>query len=328
MKAWSIKKPGGREQLRMEERDKPVPAEDDILIEVKAVGINRTDIMTRENHTFEAPYPVLGVEISGVVVENRSLSSSIEVGTRVAGIVNRGGCAEYVIMPADRVMVLPDSLSFEEAAGIPEVFLTAYQTLYWLGELEHKERVLIHAAGSGVGTAAIQLAHQLSQAIIFATAGHVDKLKTAKELGADILINYKQESFDKVVLQETSGQGTDVILDFVGASYWRQNLKSCALDARWVLIGVLGGWNVERVSLIELMQRRIALKGTLLTPRSDAYKAKLTQEFSRNVLPLFESGQLKPLIHSVLSFSDLPEAHRQMEENENTGKIILSMGKD
>ncbi|TVP91917.1 NAD(P)H-quinone oxidoreductase [Alkalibacterium sp.] len=324
MKAWTITEPGGREVLKQKEFPEPSPKRGELLIQVKAAGINRTDTLTRQNTSLSSPYPILGVEVSGVVVANHSSDWTLEVGTRVAGLVNHGGCGEYVTMPANRAIKLPDSLSFEEGAAIPEVFLTAYQTLYLLGELKEKESVLIHAAGSGVGTAAVQLARQLSDATIYATAGKPEKLKMADSLGADVLINYREANFDEVIMEESNGRGVDVILDFVGASYWDMNLASCALDARWILIGTLGGATVERVLLAELMKKRIALEGTLLTPRSDDYKAQLTKEFSKEALPLFNDGRLKPVIHSILGFDELPEAHRQMEENENVGKIILS----
>ncbi|WP_423188443.1 NAD(P)H-quinone oxidoreductase [Alkalibacterium sp. f15] len=327
MKAWTIEKPGNREVLKLQEYITPVPKEGELLLEVKAAGINRTDILTRGNESLEAPYPILGIEVSGVVIENRSTDPELNAGTRVCGLVNHGGYSEYVTMPADRAIILPDNLSFEEGAAIPEVFLTAYQTVYWLGELKEKEKILIHAAGSGVGTAAIQLASQLSQAAIFATAGHSDKLEKAKELGAHVLINYKKEAFDKRVSELTENSGVDVILDFVGASYWEMNLASCAVDARWILIGTLGGTSVENVSLIELIKKRVALRATLLTPRSDAYKAQLTQEFSQIAMPLFEEKKISPVIHSVVPFDELPEAHRMMEDNENIGKIILKVKK-
>lgn len=325
MKAWSFRKPGSRENLQIKEIEKPVPIEGELLIEVKAAGINRTDVLTRQNTSLNEPYPVLGVEVSGVVKENRSTDPKLNAGTRVCGLVNHGGYGEYVTMPADRAMILPEELSFEEGAAIPEVFLTAYQTVYWLGELKEKEKILIHAAGSGVGTAAIQLASQLSQATIFATAGQTHKLEKAHKLGAHVLINYKEEAFDEKVSKVTENSGVDVVLDFVGASYWEKNLASCAVDARWVLIGTLGGAMVENLSLGDLMKKRIALKGTLLTPRSDEYKAKLTQEFEEIAMPLFAEERIKPVIHTIIPFEDLPEAHRIMEENENTGKIILKV---
>lgn len=331
MKAWTVKKPGGIEQLEMVERPIPEAKADEILIKVEATAINRTDIITRERADLTAPYPILGVEVSGVVEQEASGYPELTKGTRVAGIVNRGAYAEYAVMPADRAIILPDSLSLIEGAAIPEVFLTAYQTIFWLGGLKLDDKkgqktILIHAAGSGVGTAAIQLAsRKIGGANIIATAGSDRKLALAKELGASVTINYRKEDFAERVLEETDGQGVDLILDFVGASYWEQNLKSVAVDGRWVLIGMLGGAEVEKMSISQLMQKRVSLHATLLTPRSDAYKAELTKEFTKIILPFFEEDIVQPIIHSVLSFEDLPEAHRQMEADENTGKIILTV---
>lgn len=320
---WTINQPGGREQLLRKEKKQPSPKEGEILIEVKAAGVNRTDILTRENKSLSEPYPILGVEVSGVVVENNSERTDLTIGTRVAGLVNRGGYADYAVMPADRAFELPKSLLFEEGAAIPEVFITAYQTLYWLGDLQPTENVLIHAGGSGVGTAAIQLAKQLTEAKVFTTASQQKKLDICRQLGADVLINYREKDFDEVILNETNGYGVDVILDFVGASYWERNYNSCAVDARWILIGTLGGADVENLSIIDLMRKRISLKGTLLTPRSDEYKAQLTKEFVQRAMPFFEKGLIRPIVHSIVPFEEVPEAHRMMEDNENIGKIIL-----
>lgn len=329
MKAWTIKGPGGIEQLELVERPIPIPTKEEVLIKVEATAINRTDIITRENKDLRSPYPILGVEVSGIVVQESPNYPSLTKGTRVAGIVNQGSYAEYAVMPANRAIVLPDSMSSIEGAAIAEVFLTAYQTMFWLGEVQRGETILIHAAGSGVGTAAIQLAGaKIAGAKVIATAGSDRKLSLAKELGAEVAINYKKEDFAERVLEETDGRGVDLILDFVGASYWKQNLKSAAIDARWILIGTLGGSELAKLSLFELMKKRISLHATLLTPRSDEYKAELTKEFVKVILPFFEEDIIQPIIHSVLSFGDLPEAHRQMEDNENAGKIILTVGED
>lgn len=239
------------------------------------------------------------------------------------GLVNGGGYAEYAVMPANRALKIPDNLSFEEAAAIPEVFLTAYQTLYWIGKLKRHETVLIHAGASGVGTAAIQLAKQVSDAKVIVTAGSKEKLEFCKQLGADTLINYKEQSFDEEVLQATDGEGVDVILDFIGASYWEKNLASIKKAGRWVLIGVLGGGVVEKVNLMELMAKYVQLSGTLLTPRSDEYKADLTKEFAEVVMPHLERGNIKPIIDTVFPIEEVATAHNYMEENRNIGKIIL-----
>ncbi|MDN6195553.1 MAG: NAD(P)H-quinone oxidoreductase [Atopostipes suicloacalis] len=326
MRAWTVKKPGGIEELEIVERPIPKPKENELLIKVEAFAINRTDIITRENEGLTPPYPILGIEVSGIVEKESSAYPNIPKGTRVAGIVNQNAYAEYALMPADRAIIIPDSLSVIEGAAIPEVFLTAYQAMFRLGEIKRGETVLIHAAGSGVGTAAIQLAgRKIAGAKVIATAGSDRKLALAKELGAKRTINYRKEDFAEEVLEETEGRGVDLILDFVGASYWEQNIKSAAPDANWILLGTLGGAEVKNVSLSQLMNKRLTLHASLLTPRSDKYKAKLTEEFSKRILPFFEEDIIQPIIHSVLSFENLPEAHRQMEANENTGKIIITV---
>lgn len=328
MKAVSIKKPGSAAELTMDERKKPMPQEGELLVKVKATAINRTDIMKRENQQLQSPYPILGVEMAGVVEENNSSDKNFTPGTRVASLVNEGSYAEYVTVPAERAIVLPDEISFVEGTAIPEVFLTAYQTLYWLGELKQGETVLIHAGGSGVGTAAIQLAKQLTGAKVITTAGSAEKLDFCKKLGADETINYKTEDFSERVLELTDGKGVDLILDFIGASYWEKNLKSIKVDGRWILIGVLGGATVENVNLGALLGKRVSLIGTLLTPRSDEYKAELTHEFAEKALPLFAADKIHPIVDRVFPFEEAADAHRYMEDNKNTGKIILSLEKE
>lgn len=304
--------------------EKPTPQDDELLIKVKAAAVNRTDILNRKSKTSYMDLPILGVEVAGVV-EDAGADTNVEKGTPVMGLVNGGAYAEYVTMPADRAIMIPENLSFTEAAAIPEVFLTAYQTLFWLGKLQERETVLIHAGGSGVGTAAIQLAKQLKKANVITTAGSLEKLQFCHSLGADTTINYKEQDFAEVVNNVTDKQGANVILDFIGAPYWEKNLASISVDGRWVLIGVLGGNTVEKVKLMDLMKKRIELTGTLLTPRSNQYKADLTKDFSEQALPLFASGELKPIVDTVFPLEEVQQAHEHMEANKNIGKIILSV---
>lgn len=324
MKAIGLKQPGGAEQLEWVDRPLPELNPGDLLIKVAAAGVNRTDILTRERPTDRPEAVRIGIEVAGTVVDTNG-DSHFAKGDRVAGLVNGGGYAEYVTMPSDRAIRIPDRLSFEEAAAIPEVFLTAYQTLFWLGQLKDKETVLIHAGGSGVGTAAIQLAKQLKHATVIVTAGSTEKLDFCKSLGADIGINYKEVDFDKEVQKITDGAGVDLILDFVGASYWKKNAASLKTDGRWVLIGTLGGFEVGQVNLLELIQKRIQLTGTLLTPRSDDYKARLTKDFLADAFPLFERGLVKPIIDTTFPMAEAGSAHKHMEANKNIGKIILTL---
>lgn len=324
MKAIIVKQPGGAEQLQIEEYVKPIPKDGELLIKVKAAAVNRTDIVNRESSSGYLNNPILGVEVAGTV-EKAGAGAKTAVGTNVMGLVNGGGYAEYVVMPDDRAMVIPKNLSFEEAAAIPEVFLTAYQTLFWIGQLREGENVLIHAGGSGVGTAAIQLAKQIGQANVITTAGSKEKLDFCRSLGADACINYKEQNFDEEVLNTTKNQGVDLILDFIGASYWRKNLASIKVDGRWVLIGILGGAEIEKFNLMDVISKRIQLTGTLLTPRSDEYKTALTSEFSSKTLELFRNNKLRPVVDHVFAFDQIKQAHEHMENNKNIGKIIIKV---
>lgn len=324
MKGVIVNKPGGPEKLEITDLPIPQPQTGELLIEVHAAAVNRMDIVMREGKAGYATNPILGVEVAGTVVEVNG-DSSFAVGDKVMGLVNGGGYAEYAVMPSDRAIPVPDSFSFAEAAAIPEVFLTAYQTLYWIGKLQQGETVLIHAGASGVGTAAIQLAKQISNATVIVTAGSAKKLEFCRGLGADVLINYKEQSFDEEVLRVTNGQGADVILDFVGADYWEKNLASIKKEGRWVLIGVLGGVKVPQVNLFALMSKCVQLTGTVLTPRSDEYKARLTQDFVANVLNNFNNGSIKPIVDTIFRLDQVSDAHVHMEENRNTGKIILQV---
>ncbi|PKR85680.1 NAD(P)H-quinone oxidoreductase [Heyndrickxia camelliae] len=326
MKAVIVDKPGGPEQLKIVEMPTPKPKKGELLIKVETAAINRTDIITREGKAGYALNPILGVEIAGTVAETNG-NDTFSIGDRVMGLVNGGGYAEYAVMPADRAMKIPDTLSFEEATGIPEVFLTAYQTLYWIGKLQKQETVLIHAGASGVGTAAIQLAKILSNAKVIVTAGSKRKLEFCRTLGADILINYKEQSFEEEVLKATNGNGVDLILDFIGADYWEKNLASIKQEGRWVLIGILGGSEVEKMNLFSLMSKCVQITGTLLTPRSDEYKAQLTQEFMETVAPYIERKEIMPVIDEAFSLDMVQAAHQHMEDNKNIGKIILKINK-
>ncbi|MDO3410923.1 NAD(P)H-quinone oxidoreductase [Saccharibacillus sp. CPCC 101409] len=324
MKAIMIEQQENGNRLQLQNHPAPEPAAGELLIKVHAAAVNRTDIVTREGRSGYAVNPILGVEIAGVV-EQADGESDFAPGDRVMGLVNGGGYAEYAVMPADRAMKIPAAYSFEQAAAVPEVFLTAYQTLYWLGRLQPNESVLIHAGASGVGTAAIQLAKKLSGAQVIVTAGSQDKLDFCRELGADVGIDYKKQSFDEEVLAATNGRGVDLILDFVGADYWDKNLASVAKEGRWVLIGILGGAQVERVNLFALMSKCVQLTATLLTPRSDEYKARLTSDFVRDVMPYMETGEIKPIIDTVFPLAEAMEAQRHMEDNRNIGKIVLKV---
>ncbi|MGG1659813.1 NAD(P)H-quinone oxidoreductase [Brevibacillus sp. NRS-1366] len=326
MKAIIVKQPGGPEVLQIVDIPTPVPGDGDLLVRVQAGAVNRTDILARKGATsdFKKETARLGVEIAGIVEQVGNQVATWKPGNKVMGLVS-GGYAEYAIIPANRAMPIPEPLGFVEAAAIPEVFLTAYQTLFWIGKLKENETVLIHAGASGVGTAAIQLAKKVAKATVIVTAGSAEKLAFCKELGADYAINYKERSFEEEVERLTNGQGVHLILDFIGASYWKRNIQSASMDGRIVLIGILGGRETEPIDLMVLMGKRLQVTGTLLTPRSDEYKAELSQEFAQKILPLFTTGEIKPIIDRVYPLEEMSLAHIRMEENQNIGKLVFGI---
>jgi tumor protein p53-inducible protein 3 len=311
-------------QMYIGETEKPTISGDELLIKVKATALNRADLLQKRGN-YPPPKgasPVLGLEMSGVVEEVGKNVKGWQKGDRVCALLPGGGYAEYAAIPSEMAIPIPDSLSFEEGAAIPEVFLTAYLNLFQLGECTVGETVLIHAGASGVGTAAIQLVREAG-ATSFVTAGTQEKREFCLSLGADTAIDYKADPFAPKVKEATNGKGVNLILDFIGAPYWEQNIDSLALDGRLVLIGAMGGAKVKDVNLGKLLFRRLKVIGTALRSRPVADKIGLTKRFSEFALPRFADGRLKPIIDSTWNWKDVNEAHEHMEQNKNTGKIVL-----
>jgi putative PIG3 family NAD(P)H quinone oxidoreductase len=324
MKAIIIKEYGNVDQLNIGEYPTPQPQQHDVLIRVETCGINRADILQRKGKYPPPPgtSPLLGLEAAGVVERCGSQCTLRKPGDRVMGILAGGGYAEYVVMHEEIAMSIPDTLSFEQAAAIPEAFITAYQAMFWLGKLQQGNSVLVHAGASGVGTAALQLAKAFGINAI-ATAGSEEKLKACIHYGAISALNYHNGPFADNVMDFTGGKGINAILDFIGASFWTQNLSVLAPDGRLVIISMLGGSKVETVNLAEILMKRIHIVGTTLRGRSLDYKIALTQEFTRRALPLFADARLQPVIDSIFPWSQVRDAHLRIESNLNIGKILL-----
>lgn len=329
MKAVRITEHGDPDVLKIERVEPPTCGPDDLLVDVRATALNRADLMQRRG---EYPAPegtrpdVPGLEFAGVVRETGPRIRTFEKGQRVFGLLPGGGYAQQVRIPGNQALPIPESLSFEQAAAVPEVFITAFDALFLQMELGVGERLLIHAVGSGVGTAAVQLANQAGVSRIFGTASG-PKLPRAKELGLDVGIDYRNESFRERVLEETGGDGVHVILDVVGADYWDANVECLAPTGRMILVGLLSGGRTE-VDLSTLLLNRLQVVGTVLRSRASHEKARVIEQFQRRVLPLFEQEHIKPVIDRVMELSEAAEAHRIMENNENLGKIILSVPRD
>lgn len=324
MKAVYVDKPGGIDQLRFGEFKDPLPANDELLARIHATALNRADLLQREGR-YPPPAgtaPILGLEFAGTVERVGEHCSGWRAGDRVCGLLPGGGYAQMVCIPAKMAIPMPDNLSFEEAAAIPEVFLTAYLTLCRLGRMRSGERVLIHAGASGVGSAAIQLA-KLYGAIAYVTAGSAKKLDFCLQLGAQIAINYRDGKFASHILSATENQGVDLILDCVGAPYWSENIQALANDGRLVIIALMGGAKIDHLSLLPVLQKRLQIIGSTLRSRSPEFKAELTQDFVRDLLPAFSDGRLKPVIDSIFDWEEVRVAHLRMEQNLNMGKIVM-----
>jgi tumor protein p53-inducible protein 3 len=311
-------------ELYLGQADEPVMSDSDLLVSVKATALNRADLLQRRG-LYPPPKgasPILGLEMAGVVEQVGSQVTGWRPGDRVCALLPGGGYAERVCIPAGMAIRIPDSFTFEEAAAIPEVFLTAYLNLFVLGGLKPKQTVLIHAGASGVGTAAIQLVREAGATSIV-TAGSEEKRNACLQLGASRAIDYKAGPFAPMVKEATEGKGVDIILDFIGAPYWEQNLESLAVDGRLVIIGSMGGSKVTELDLSSLLRRRLQVIGTALRSKSPEDKIRLTEQFTAFALPRLEDGRLKPIVDSIWDWEQVSKAYELMEQNKNTGKIIL-----
>ena len=325
MRAVVVTEEGAPEHMTIGEVPTPEPGPEEVRVRVHATALNRADTFQRRGHypPPEGASEILGLEMAGTVAETGENVVDWHADDRVFALLDGGGYAEYAVVHEDRLMAVPPGLSMQEAAAVPEVFLTAYQALHWLGGLQSGHRVLIHAGASGVGTAALQLVRR-AEAHPYVTAS-APKHDLCRDLGAEATIDYETEDFAERIAALTDDRGVDLILDFIGAPYFHRNVESLALDGRIIQLATLGGSTVEQVSLRALMAKRAQLLASTLRSRSLAYKVRLTQEFASDVLPDFLDGDLQPVIDSVYDWSDVAEAHRRMENNENAGKIVLSV---
>jgi len=328
VEAVCIREPGDPEVLHVDQLEVRDPGFGEVRVEVAAAGLNRADLLQRRGHYPAppgAPPDVPGLEYAGTVAEVGAgvPSDEVAVGDRVMGIVGGGGMAREVVVHARELLPVPKGLSLAQAAAVPEVFLTAYDALVVQAGLGLGEVALLHAVGSGVGTAAVQLCRAVGARPI-GTSRTQDKLdRCAVEVGLDEAILVQEGSFAGRLEALTGGRQADVILDPIGAAYLGENLKAAATGARIVVLGLMGG-SSGTLPLGTLMRRRVRLQGTVLRARPIEAKASLTQRFAREALPLFEDGRLRPIVDEVLPMTEVVEAHRRMEANETFGKLVLT----
>jgi len=328
MMAIEITEPGDPAVLKQAERAVPELREGEVLIRVAAAGVNRPDVLQRQGAYPPPPgaSDIPGLEIAGEVVRCGPDVSGLSVGDSVMALVTGGGYAEYCAAPEQQCLTIPDGLSMEEAAAVPETFFTVWNNVFDRCGLREGESFLVHGGSSGIGTTAIQLAHAF-RARVFATAGSAEKCRVCKELGAERAINYRDEDFVAVIKEVTGGSGAggvNVILDMVGGNYIERNFKALAPDGRLCNIAYLQGSSVE-INMMPVMLKRLTVTGSTLRAMPVPYKAALAEQLRTKVWPLIESGAVKPVMHATFPLAEAAEAHRLMESNQHIGKIVLTV---
>jgi putative PIG3 family NAD(P)H quinone oxidoreductase len=315
--------PGDESVLRVGEAPRPELGAGDLRLRVVAAGVNRADLLQRQGLYPPPPgaSPILGLECAGEVVEVGSSVRGWSPGERAMAILTGGGYAEEVVVPAVCALRVPDALSWEEAAALPEVFLTVYLNVFELGALPEGGTALVHGGGSGIGTAAIQLVRAAGGRIVV-TAGSDAKCERCRELGADAAVNYRTGDFVAACREATGGRGVDVVLDSIGAPYLARNLDALAVGGRLVLIGLMGGARAE-ISLATLLVKRLGVLGSTLRARPAAEKGGIVARFWQRFGARIEKGELRPRVDRVLPLERAGEAHRAMQASEHFGKIVL-----
>ena len=323
MHAITIPEPGGPEALVWDEVPDPVAGEGEVLVEVVASAVNRADILQRQG--FYDPPPGAsrhpGLECSGRIAEVGPGVSGWAVGDEVCALLAGGGYAEKVAIPAGQLLPVPKGIDLKQAAALPEVVCTVWSNVFMISHLRPGETLLVHGGSSGIGTMAIQLAKAVG-AKVAVTAGTEEKLQQCADLGADILINYREQDFVAEVKKATDGAGADVILDNMGAKYLDRNVQSLAVNGRLAIIGMQGGIKGE-LNIAALLGKRAAISATSLRARPLTEKAAIVAAVREHVWPLLDAGHVRPIVDRELPMDDAAAAHRVVEESGHVGKVLL-----
>ncbi len=323
MKAVVLRQHGGPEVLQFEDVPTPVMGAEDILVSVVATALNRADLLQRMGF-YPDPFPgeleIPGLEFSGTVIAVGSRVRMWLVGDQVMGIVSGGAYAEQLVIHERQAIKVPTNVSVEDAAGIPEVFITAWDALVVQGGLTSGRWALVHAGASGVGTAAIQICKAIGARIIVTCSS--GKVQACRDLGADVVVDYSTQDFVEEVQQATNGAGVSTILDVIGGDYVERNIASLAVKGRIIQVGVMAGKPVP-FNVGALLAKRATITGTVLRARPLDEKIAITQRFAEEMLPLFETGELSPVIDRRYNFADIADAHTFMASNGNVGKIVI-----
>jgi putative PIG3 family NAD(P)H quinone oxidoreductase len=325
MRAVVLRSHGGPDVLQFEDVASPIIGEQDILVTVAATALNRADLLQRMGF-YPNPFPsgpeIPGLEFAGTVAAIGEKVTSWSIGDRVMGITSGGAYAEQLSIHERQAMAVPSGMSLHDAAGIPEVFITAWDALVVQGGLTSGRWAMVHAGASGVGTAAIQICKAIGARIVVTCSG--GKVEACRALGADVVVDYGTHDFVAEVATATGGAGVDVILDVIGGDYVERNIASLAVKGHIIQVGVMAGKPVPfNVGL--LLGKRASITGTVLRARPLEEKIAISQRFASEMLPLFSTGQLKPVIDSVYAFADIASAHEYMATNGNVGKIVITV---
>jgi NADPH2:quinone reductase len=328
MKAIEITKPGDADVLMATSRPVPTPKNSEVLIKVRAAGVNRPDVMQRAG-LYPPPKgasDIPGLEVAGTIVAAGNAVTGLQVNQSVCALVAGGGYAEYVTAPATQCLPIPNGLSIVEAASLPETYFTVWSNVFDRARLTEGETILVHGGSSGIGTTAIQLCSALGFDVL-TTAGTEEKCQICEELGAKKSINYRTEEFSTSVKSITNQKGVDVILDMVAGDYLQRNLECLADDGRLVIIAFLGGVKTT-IDMTDILRRRLTVTGSTLRPRSEEFKQKIAVNLLKYVWPLIENKQIKPLIYRSFALEDAAQAHRLMESSVHIGKIVLEVNSE
>lgn len=325
MQAIYFERPGNIDVLDILECEKPKPTENQLLVKVHACGINRVDVLQRkgiyETHGYESH--IMGLEIAGEVVEIGNNVTRYAPGDRVFGLVNGGGYAQYCVIDQEMTILMPPSWDYTFAAAIPEAFLTANETLFTLGKLSEDQRVLIHAAGSGVGTVAVQMARYVGAKIFF-TVRSDEKLKKVLNLVDGVGVNILKEDYVEKILEATSQEGVDLVEDFVGGPHFEKNLRVLRRKGRLIQVGFMGGSRAH-VDLANILFKELQIKGFVMRKKLLPEKRLATQRFKQHWMDPLLNKQIFPIIDKVFDWKEIKQAHAYMEQNKNFGKLVLNV---
>jgi len=325
MQAVSIREPGKPEVLQLETVAVPELRESDVLVNVSAAGVNRPDVLQRLG-MYPVPAdasPLPGLEIAGEIVAVGANVTRWQAGDKVMALTHGGGYAEFCRVDESHCLTMPESMTWVQAAAVPETFFTVWYNVFMRAGLRSGESILVHGGSSGIGTTAIQLAKAFNASVIV-TAGTDEKCRFCEQLGADHAINYRTEDWENTVMELTGGSGVDVVLDMVAGPYMQKNIDVLGRDGRYVIIAFLQGPKAE-LNMRNVLGKRLTITGSTLRPQTTAEKAAIASEISEQVIPLLESGRVRPIIHATFPLADARLAHELMESSQHMGKIVLEI---